>query len=182
MKNSPVIAWGLILIATAWALAAVIISFKYQQKSFLLISSLAILALLSAISGIIMVSRLLPPVDDKLKAQCEADVQLATLIHLGGLSGYFIPLANLLLPFWLWRKHRGKSRFIQDAGLQALNFQLTCSVYFLGALMLVPLLVGFVILPVVIAYQVIFTLRAALAARRHEPCHYPGNLKFITEN
>ena len=174
-------AYGLILTGVAWAMAAVIISLEFHQKSFLILSALAILALLSTVSGVIMASRLLPAPEGEFASTSESDVRVATGIHLGGLCGYLIPLASLLLPFWLWKSYRRRSRFICNCGVQALNFQLTCSVYFLGALMLVPLLAGFVILPAVIVYHVFFTLRAVYTARKHQPYKYPGNLNFIAE-
>ena len=69
--NNPVIAYGLVFISIAWAIAAVIIGLKYPQKSFLVLSFLAVLALLCVISGIIIAARLLPDPDKNLIAkQC----------------------------------------------------------------------------------------------------------------
>ncbi len=177
--NNPIIGYGLIVTSCAWATAAVIIGFRYQQKSFLLTSLLAVLALLSVVSGVIIVSRLegqpnLPATDHSQK-----DASVASLIHISALIGYLIPLANILLPFWLWRKHQHKSKFIYQAGLEAVNFQLTCGVYFLSAFMLCALFIGFVILPVIVIYQLIFTLVATYTSAKNNNYCYPGNLSFI---
>ena len=51
--------------------------------------------------------------------------------------------------------------------------------YYLSALMLCPLLIGFVMLPLVITYQLIFTLCAVIATKNRKMYHYPGNLRFI---
>lgn len=177
--NNPVIAYGLVFIAIGWAVAAVIIGLKYQQKSFLIFSFLAVLSLLCVISGIIIAARLMPVPDDDLQAQSASDKQIGVLMHLSGLSGYLIPLANILIPFFLWKKHQYKSKFLYESGLNSINFQLTCSVYYLSALMLCPMLIGFVMLPIIIAYQLIFTIRAIIVTRNKQIYHYPGNLRFI---
>ena len=110
--NNPVMAYGLILTGVAWALAGVIFSFEFHQKSFLMLSALEILALLSTVSGVIMASRLLPAPEGEFASTSESDVRVATGIHLGGLCGYLIPLASLfnrivrrhVLPYWMERK------------------------------------------------------------------------------
>ena len=177
--NNPVIAYGLIFIAIAWAIAAVIIGLKYQQKSFLIFSFVAVLSLLCVISGVIIAARLMPEPSADLEAESIADRHTGVLMHLFGLSGFLIPLANVLIPFFLWKKHQQKSKFLYETGLNSVNFQLTCSVYYLSALMLCPLLIGFVMLPAIIAYQLIFTIRAVIVTKNKQIYHYPGNLRFI---
>lgn len=177
--NNPILGYGLIVTACAWAITAVIIGFTHQEKSFLLTSFLAVLALLSIVTGVIIVSRLANQPDLPTKDNSAADPNIASFIHISALVGYLIPLANILLPFWLWRKHQHKSKFIYHAGLEAVNFQLTCAVYFLSAFMLCALFIGFVILPVIIAYQLIFTLIATYVSSKNKAYHYPGNLNFI---
>ncbi len=177
--NNPVFGYGLIVTACAWAIAAVIIGFKYQQKSFLLTSFLAVLALLSVVTGVIIIGRLAQINTALNQKHTEQDVKLASLIHLSAMSGYLIPLANILLPFYLWTKYRHKSKFVYESGLEAVNFQLTCGVYLLSALMLCALFIGFVILPIVLAYQLLFTIIAFTVTCKNKRYHYPGNLNFI---
>ncbi len=177
--NNPIIGYGLIVTACGWAIAAVIIGFKYQQKSFLLTGFLAVLALLSVISGVLIIGRLTQINQPLTQNHPQNDIKLASLIHLSALSGYLIPLANILLPFWLWIKYRNRSEFVYQSGLQAVNFQLTCGVYVLSALMLCALFIGFVILPVILVYQLLFTIIAAFVTRKNKTYHYPGNLNFI---
>lgn len=177
--NNPIIAYGLVFIAIAWAISAVIIGLKYQQKSFLMISFLAVLSLLCVISGVIIAARLIPEPSAELQAVSTSDRKIGVLMHLSGLSGYVIPLANILIPFFLWKKHQHKSRFLYETGLNSINFQLTCGVYYLSALMLCPLLIGFVMLPIILVYQIIFTIRAVIVTKNRLIYHYPGNLRFI---
>jgi len=177
--NNPVIAYGLVFIAIAWAVAAVITGLKYQQKSFLIFSFLAVLSLLCVITGVIIAARLMPVPGADLPAKSTSDKHIGVLMHLSGLSGYLIPLANILIPFFLWKKHQYKSEFLYETGLNSINFQLTCGVYYLSALMLCPLLIGFVMLPIVLAYQLVFTIRAVIVTKNKHIYQYPGNLRFI---
>lgn len=177
--NSPIIAYGLILTAIAWAIAAVIIGLKYQQKSFLIFSFLGVISLLCVICGVIIAARLVPEPAADLRAKSASDKRIGVLMHLFGLCGFLVPLTNILIPFFLWKTHHDKSAFLYTTGLNAINFQLTCGVYYLSALMLCPLLIGFVMLPLVITYQVIFTLLAVITTKKGEMYQYPGNLRFI---
>ena len=177
--NNPVIAYGLVFIAIAWAITAVIVGLKYPQKSFLMLSFLAVLSLLCVISGVIIAARLMPDPNADLQAKSTDDQQIGVLMHLFGLSGYLIPLANVLIPFFLWKKHQHKSRFLYESGLNSVNFQLTCSVYYLSAFMLCPLFIGFVMIPPIIAYQLIFTIRGVMVTKTYKIYDYPGNLRFI---
>ena len=177
--NNPIIAYGLVFIAIAWAIAAVIIGLKYQEKSFLIFSFLAVLALLCVISGVIIAARLLPQPDSQLAEFSTEDQPSVVLMHLSGLSGYLIPLANILIPFFIWKKNQHKSKLVYESGLNAVNFQLTCGVYFLSAFMLCPLLIGFVMIPVIMLYQIIFTLKAVMVSKSNKVYNYPGNLNFI---
>lgn len=53
----------------------------------------------------------------------------ATLIHLTMLSQYIIPLSGFILPLLIWSNQKEKSKFIDDHGKQALNFQLSMFLY-----------------------------------------------------
>ena len=114
--NNPVIAYGLIFVAIAWAIAAVIIGLRYQQKSFLIFSFLGVISLLCVISGVIIAARLIPKPDD-LKAESASDKRIGVLMHLFGLCGYLIPLSNILIPFFLWKRHQYKSGFLYTSCL-----------------------------------------------------------------
>ncbi len=60
----------------------------------------------------------------------------AMLCHFGSLAGYFIPLGNILVPWLLWRRRRARSSFLDHQGKEAVNFQLSLTLYLAVAFVL----------------------------------------------
>ncbi|KAA1244261.1 DUF4870 domain-containing protein [Aquimarina sp. RZ0] len=54
---------------------------------------------------------------------------IATFIHLGIFSKYFIPFGNYIVPILLWTTNKEKSSFIDNHGKEAINFQLSILLY-----------------------------------------------------
>ncbi|MEP0262754.1 DUF4870 domain-containing protein [Dokdonia sp.] len=54
---------------------------------------------------------------------------LSTFIHLSTFSKWFIPFGNFIAPLILWSAQRNKSRFVDDNGRDAINFQLSILLY-----------------------------------------------------
>ncbi|TPN85205.1 DUF4870 domain-containing protein [Aquimarina algicola] len=54
---------------------------------------------------------------------------IATFIHLGVFSKYFIPFGNYIIPILLWTTNKEKSDFINTHGKEAINFQLSVLLY-----------------------------------------------------
>lgn len=54
---------------------------------------------------------------------------IATLMHLGIFSKYFIPFGNYIIPILLWATNKDKSNFLDQNGKEAINFQLSVLLY-----------------------------------------------------
>ncbi|WP_378183962.1 DUF4870 domain-containing protein [Aquimarina sp. SS2-1] len=54
---------------------------------------------------------------------------IATFMHLGVFSKYFIPFGNFIVPILLWTTNKEKSDFIDTHGKEAINFQLSVLLY-----------------------------------------------------
>lgn len=54
---------------------------------------------------------------------------LSTFIHLSTFSKWFIPFGNFIAPLVLWSAQKNKSRFVDDNGRDAINFQLSILLY-----------------------------------------------------
>ncbi len=54
---------------------------------------------------------------------------IATFMHLGIFSKYFIPFGNYIIPLLLWTTNKDKSDFIDRHGKEAINFQLSILLY-----------------------------------------------------
>ncbi|MGB5941523.1 MAG: DUF4870 domain-containing protein [Leeuwenhoekiella sp.] len=58
-----------------------------------------------------------------------AKKNVAVFIHLSTFLKYFFPLGNFIAPIILWVAQRNHSRFVDNHGRQALNFQLSVLLY-----------------------------------------------------
>ncbi|MDZ7841794.1 MAG: DUF4870 domain-containing protein [Gammaproteobacteria bacterium] len=99
--------------------------------------------------------------------------------HLSALLGYILPFGHLLGPLavWLWKRHAFPA--VERAGRNALNFQLSITLYVLAALVLSFFLIGIAVLFVVVVFQFAAVLYAALRAQRGLDVVYPFTVRFI---
>lgn len=107
-----------------------------------------------------------------------------------------IPLAHILGPLVIWLIKRDDCEFINDNGKEALNFQISMTIYgiVLFVLMLVtgigsarvsfefgvfPVLGLFSLLLVIGIVDLIFIIIAAVKSSNEEVYHYPLSIRFI---
>ncbi len=105
---------------------------------------------------------------------------LAVLSHLGAFVGYAIPFGNILVPLILWIMRREHSVFVGDNARESLNFQISISIYAVVCFALLFVLIGFVLLPALAVFQIVYVVLAALAARRGEVYRYPLTIRFLS--
>ncbi|EKP95217.1 DUF4870 domain-containing protein [Thermaerobacter subterraneus] len=131
----------------------------------------------------------------------------AVACHLAALAGIWIPLGNLLGPLVVWLVKRNDDPFVDQQGKEAVNFQLSVTLYFialiaLGILALVPMgmadiLVGpmggpgpraltfllFVLLALLAAAVslgwLVLVIVAAVRASKGEAYRYPLTLRLV---
>lgn len=121
----------------------------------------------------------------------------ATAAHLSPLVALIgIPLGNVLGPLVVWLIKRQEHPFLDDQGKEALNFQVSLTLYalvaglvvaplfFVGALL--PLLPAIALLPVVIlggvallVFGLVMMVIAALRANEGEAYRYPVTIRFV---
>ena len=102
------------------------------------------------------------------------------LAHLGAFVGYAIPFGNILVPLILWFMRREHSSFVGDNARESLNFQLSVSIYAVACFLLLFVLIGFVLLPALAVFQIVYVVLAAVAARRGEVYRYPLTIRFVS--
>lgn len=104
-----------------------------------------------------------------------------------GIILYALPFANLVLPslgnivapfiYWILNKH--DSSYINEAGKNVLNFNLSFTLYTYISFILCFVLVGVVLLSVIFFLWLVFSTVALTKARNGEHYHYPLTIKFI---
>lgn len=105
--------------------------------------------------------------------------QWAMFCHLAGLLGGLIPAGNVIGPLVLWQMKKEEFPFVDDQGKEALNFQLSVSLYLIVSGILVLLLVGIFLLIAVGAFALIFTVIGGIQAHNGVAYRYPAIIRFV---
>jgi uncharacterized Tic20 family protein len=101
------------------------------------------------------------------------DRTMALIAHIGGI------LAGFIVPLVIWLIQKEKSGFAYEHAKEALNFQITLIIGWLLAGLLSVLIIGFLLYPVLILGNIIFSIKAAMAANNGESYQYPFSIKLI---
>ncbi|MBK6621432.1 MAG: DUF4870 domain-containing protein [Saprospirales bacterium] len=103
----------------------------------------------------------------------------ATFAHLGIIAGFIIPFGNVLAPLIIWLTQRDKSSYVETHAKEALNFQITVSIFAIGGAILMIIAVGFLLLAIIGIAALVFGIMAAMKANQGEMYEYPFNLRLI---
>ncbi len=113
---------------------------------------------------------------------------LAVGCHLLGFLGLLVPLGNILGPLALWLIKREGNPFVDDQGREAVNFQISFSLWGIIAVTLSLVLVWTVIIPVLAVVAlvilaiiwVVTMILAAVRTSRGEAYRYPFTLRLLS--
>lgn len=102
------------------------------------------------------------------------ECNLAMLAHL---LGIFTSVVGALI-VWLVKKDDA-SRYVADEAAEAPNFQITIALGWIITIMLKVILVGFLLVPVLLLFNLVFCTLAAVAASKGSGYRYPINLRLV---
>jgi len=107
---------------------------------------------------------------------------------LAALAGYIgVPFGNILGPLVIWLIKRDEFPFVDDQGKEALNFQISVTIYgFALAIASVVMILSCILLPVALllliawmVLQLVLIISAAVKASRGEYYRYPITIRFV---
>ena len=101
------------------------------------------------------------------------------ICHLSALFGCVIPFGNVLAPLIVWSIKKGDHPFIDDQGMEALNFQLTVALCLIASSVLIVVVIGLLLIPVIIIYTLIMIIVASIKANEGEYYRYPVTIRFF---
>lgn len=114
-------------------------------------------------------------------AASEKDERLwAMLAHLTSFAGHLIPFGHIGGPLLIWLLKKDTMPLVNDQGKEALNFQITMTLAFIVAGLSLFVLIGFILLPAVWLFDVIFTIVAAVKANEGVAYRYPFCLRLVS--
>ncbi len=104
---------------------------------------------------------------------------MAVLAHLSTFVGILIPFGNIFAPLIIWFMKKKESVYVEEHAREALNFQISTSIYTLIAVALTIILIGIPLLIGILIFDLVCTIKAALAASKGEKYHYPLSIRLV---
>ncbi len=103
----------------------------------------------------------------------------AMLCHLGVFAGNIIPFGHIIAPLVIWLIKKDESPFVDDQGKESLNFQISMTIYFIIALLLMFVFIGFILLPALVIFDLVIVIVAAVKVNEGVKYRYPLSIRFI---
>ncbi len=102
-----------------------------------------------------------------------------TFCHLSALAGYFIPFGHLIGPLIIWLLKKDLYPSVDQHGKEALNFQISISIYALAASALIVVLIGVPLLIGLAVFNFVMIIIAAVKCKNGQEFHYPLSLRLL---
>lgn len=104
----------------------------------------------------------------------------AILAHAAAFVGFVVPLGNILAPLLIWAIKKEDSRFVDENGRQAVNFQISWTIWLTISGLSVLILIGLLLLPIVAIAWLALVVIAIIRASNDEVYEYPLTFEFIS--
>lgn len=115
----------------------------------------------------------------KLDQLSSIETTWAMVCHLSGFAGFVFPFANIIAPLLIWGIKRDTHPYLDDQGKEAINFQISITIYYIISAILIFLIVGLFLLPLLAAFQIIAMIIAAIESAHAKKFRYPLTIRFI---
>ncbi len=100
--------------------------------------------------------------------------------HLAGLICWLgVPFGNIIGPLVIWLLKKDEFAIVEEQGKEALNFQISITLYLIAAAFLAIFLIGIPILIGLAIAQVVLVIIATVKFSNNEPYQYPFTIRFI---
>lgn len=103
----------------------------------------------------------------------------AMIAHISAVAGFVFPFGNIIAPLLIWILKKEDFPFVDDQGKEALNFQISITIYILISLVLVFVLIGIPILIIIGIFALIMTIIGAINAYDGKEYRYPLTIRVI---
>jgi len=121
-----------------------------------------------------------PPAKEPHQLASKDSHTMGMLCHLLALCGLLgVPLGNIIGPLVVWLIKREECPFVDACGKEALNFQISMTIYLFASVLLALVVIGFVLLPVIIITNLVLTVIASIRASEGTHYRYPLTIRFI---
>jgi hypothetical protein len=102
------------------------------------------------------------------------------LCHLTAFSVFVgVPLGNILGPLIIWLVKKNEYAFVDYHGKESLNFQISMTIYYIIAAVLIIVLIGWLLLGVLVVLNIVLVIIASIKASDGELYEYPFTIRLI---
>ncbi len=102
------------------------------------------------------------------------------ITHAAAFVGFVVPFGNILGPLVVWAIKKDESRFVDENGKQAVNFQISWTIWLIAAAFSIMLLIGLVLVPLLALAWLILIIVAIIRASDDQVYDYPLTLDLIS--
>ena len=120
-----------------------------------------------------------PEQSTEVKVTDKDEKMWAMMCHLSALAGFVIPFGNVIAPLVIWILKKEEFPHVDDQGKEALNFQISMTIYFIVAAFLILVAIGMVILPILGIFWLIMIIIASIKANDGEKYRYPFTIRLV---
>jgi len=103
----------------------------------------------------------------------------ATLCHLSALAGFVFPFGNIIGPLMFWMIRKDQMPLVDVNGKEALNFQISMTIYVIIAAFLVLVLIGIPLLIILALSDLVLIIMASVKTSEGTPYRYPLTIRLI---
>ncbi|MFQ5605955.1 MAG: DUF4870 domain-containing protein [bacterium] len=105
----------------------------------------------------------------------------AMFCHLSALSCWIgVPFGNIVGPLIIWLIKKDEMPFVDEQGKESLNFQISMTIYVIGAVILSIMLIGIPLLIGLGIAHIVLVIVAAVKISDGDDYKYPFTIRFIT--
>ena len=93
--------------------------------------------------------------------------------------GFIIPFGNIIAPLLIWILKKDESAFINDQGKEALNFQISVTIYAIVCVILIFVVIGILLIIILGVLVLIFVIIASINSYDGKAYRYPLTMRII---
>jgi uncharacterized Tic20 family protein len=104
----------------------------------------------------------------------------AMFCHLSTFAGFVFPFGNIIGPLIIWTIKKDEYPLVMDQGKEAMNFQISMTLYYLVSIVLIFIVIGIPILIALGVFDIVVTIIAMVKAGEGVAYRYPLAIRFIS--
>ncbi len=119
------------------------------------------------------------PATDVISTDKEGNMW-AMFCHISAIVGFVIPFGNIVAPLVLWALKKDEFEIVNVHGKEAINFQISITIYVLISVLLIFVIIGIPLLIALGIFELIAIIIAAVKANEGKLFRYPLAIQFLS--